>query len=157
MSYNIPMTTQENIKEQMKDAMRSKDAVKLTVLRGLLAAFTNELVATKRTPQDTLTEEEVIAVITRASKQRKDSIEQFNKGGRSDLANAEEAELEILSQFLPELMSEEEVTKVVQEIVDELGIKDKSGIGQLMGRVMGELKGKADGGVVKTVVDKILS
>lgn len=151
------MTTQENIKEQMKDAMRSKDAVKLTVLRGLLAAFTNELVATKRTPQDTLTEEEVIAVITRASKQRKDSIEQFNKGGRSDLANAEEAELEILSQFLPELMSEEEVTKVVQEIVDELGIKDKSGIGQLMGRVMGELKGKADGGVVKTVVDKILS
>ena len=151
------MTTQENIKEQMKEAMRSKDTVKLTVLRGLLAAFTNELVATKRTPQDTLTEEEVITVITRASKQRKDSIEQFTKGDRMDLVEGEEAELAILSQFLPELMSEEEVTVVVQKIVDELGITDKSGIGQLMGKVMGELKGKADGGVVKTVVDKILS
>ena len=151
------MTTQENIKEQMKDAMRAKDTVTLTVLRSLLAAFTNELVATKRTPQDTLTEEEVITVITRASKQRKDSIEQFEKGGRTDLAEAEKVELEILSAFLPELMSEEEVTVVVQGIVDELGITDKSGIGQLMGRVMGELKGKADGTVVKNAVDKILS
>jgi len=151
------MTTQENIKEQMKDAMRAKDTVKLTVLRSLLAAFTNELVATKRTPQDSLSEEEVMTVITRASKQRKDSIEQFEKGGRDDLAADEKAELEIISQFLPELMSEEEVTVVVQKIVDEMGIKDKSGIGQLMGRVMGELKGKADGGVVKSVVDKILS
>lgn len=157
MSYNIQMTTQENIKEQIKEAMRSKDTVKLTVLRGLLAAFTNELVATKRTPQDDLSEEEVIAVITRASKQRKDSIEQFKKGGREDLAESELVELDIISQFLPELMSEEEVTVVVQNIVDELEIKDKSGIGQLMGRVMGELKGKVDGGVVKKVVDNILS
>ena len=151
------MTTQENIKEQMKEAMRSKDTVKLTVLRGLLAAFTNELVATKRTPQDTLTEEEVITVITRASKQRKDAIEQFEKGGRQDLADNEKAELEIIEQFLPELMSEHEVTEVVQKIINELDIKDKSGIGQLMGRVMVELKGKADGGVVKNVVDKLLS
>jgi uncharacterized protein YqeY len=151
------MTTQENIKDQMKDAMRAKDTVKLTVLRGLLAAFTNELVATKRTPRDTLTEEEVLVVVTKASKQRKDAIEQFEKGGRQDLADNEKDELVILQTFLPELMSEEEVTAIVQKIVDDLNIKDKSGIGQLMGKVMGELKGKADGGLVKKVVDNILS
>jgi len=151
------MTTQENIKDQMKNAMRSKDTVKLTVLRGLLAAFTNELVATKRTPRDTLTEEEVLVVVTKASKQRKDAIEQFEKGGRQDLADNEKDELVILQTFLPELMSEEEVTAIVQKIVDDLNIKDKSGIGQLMGKVMGELKGKADGGLVKKVVDNILS
>lgn len=151
------MTTQENIKEQMKEAMRSKDTVKLTVLRGLLAAFTNELVATNRTPQDELSEEEVIGVITRASKQRKDAIDQFEKGGRQDLADNEKVELEIIEEFLPELMSEEEVEEVVRQHAEKLAVSDKSGMGQLMGSVMGELKGKADGGVVKNAVDKVLS
>ena len=86
----------KQIKEEVKIALLSKDTVRLSVLRGLLAAFTNELVATKRKPQEELSDEEIIAVIRRAVKQRKDSIEQFRKGGREELAKAEEDELKIL-------------------------------------------------------------
>ncbi|MFA6355234.1 MAG: GatB/YqeY domain-containing protein, partial [Candidatus Paceibacterota bacterium] len=83
------MTLHEQIKDNIKKSMKSGDKVRLEVMRGLLTAFTNELVATARTPQDMLTDEEAIKVITRASKQRKDSIEQFTKGDRMDLVDIE--------------------------------------------------------------------
>ena len=95
--------------------MLAKDTVRLTVLRGLLTAFTNELVATKRKPQDELLDTEIIAVIRRAVKQRKDSIEQFRKGGREDLAQAEEDELKILETFLPQTMSKEDIRKKLKK------------------------------------------
>jgi len=150
------MTIQEKIKEDMKQAMRDKDQVKLSVTRGLISAFTNELVASGKTPQTPIEDEAALAVITRASKQRKDSIEQFEKGGRPELAEGEKAELAILETYLPELMSEDEVRKIVEAKKAEMGITDKSQMGQFMGAVMAELKGKADGGVVKKVVDEVL-
>ena len=150
------MTLQQTIKEQIKDAMRARDTVLLGVLRGLVSAFTNELVATKRLPTEELSAEDVLNVIRRAVKQRKDSIEQFEKGGRSDLAESEKAELEILQTYLPTMMSKEEVMKVALAKKIELGIEDKSKAGQLMGLIMKELKGKADGDVVKSVVEELL-
>jgi uncharacterized protein YqeY len=99
---------QDQIKEKIKDAMRAKDSVRLSVLRGLTSAFVNELVATRRMPDDKLTDDEVIAVIQRTAKQRKDSIEQFEKGGREDLVADEKAELAVIEEFLPEMMSEED-------------------------------------------------
>ena len=135
--------------------MLAKDAVRLTVLRGLLTAFTNELVATKRKPQEELSDEEVIAVIKRAVKQRKDSIDQFRKGGREDLASSEEAELKILETFLPRMMSKEDVKKKAIEVKEKLGITDKSKIGQLTGATMKELKGMADGTDVKEAVESL--
>ena len=145
----------KQIKEGIKMALLSKDTIRLSVLRGLLAAFTNELVATKRKPQEELSDEEVIAVIRRAVKQRKDSIEQFTKGGRKDLAESEEAELKILETYLPKMMSKDEVKKKVEEMKAKLGITDKSKIGQLIGATMKELKGLADGAVVKEVAESI--
>jgi len=148
------MTIQETVKEKMKDAMRAKDSVRVTVLRGLMAAFINELVTLGKTPQDTLEDEQTLVVITRASKQRKDAIDQFTKGGREDLADDEKAELVILEEFLPELMSDEEIEKIVLAKKAELGVTDKSQMGQLMGQIMAELKGKADGQKVKEAVEK---
>jgi uncharacterized protein YqeY len=150
------MTLHETLKEQIKDAMREKDAVKLQTLRGLVSACTNELVNLKRTPQDMLSDEEVLTVIRRAVKQRKDSIEQFTAGGRPELAESEQAELNILETYLPASMSEEEVTRIALAKKEELGITDKSKMGQFMGALMKELKGKADGDVVKKVVEKVL-
>ena len=145
----------KQIKEGIKIAMLAKDAVRLTVLRGLLTAFTNELVATKRKPQDELLDTEIIAVIRRAVKQRKDSIDQFRKGGREDLASSEEAELKILEAYLPKMMSKEDVKKKVVEMKEKLGIADKSKIGQLIGATMKELNGAADGADVKEAAESL--
>ncbi|HMO78567.1 MAG TPA: GatB/YqeY domain-containing protein [Candidatus Paceibacterota bacterium] len=150
------MTIQETIKEGIKTAMKSKDEIRLSVLRGLSASFTNELVNLKRTPQDKLSDEEALKVITRASKQRKDSIEQFEKGGRPELAESEKAELKIIEEFLPQLMSEEEIRAYVLAKKDEMGINSKEQFGQFMGAIMSGLKGKADGSIVKKVIEESL-
>ncbi len=149
------MSLHEQIRGQIKESMKAGDKVRLEVMRGLVTAFTNELVATNRTPQDMLTDEEAIKVITRASKQRKDSIEQFGKGNRQDLVDAETAQLRIIEEFLPKLMEKSEVEKFVKTKYDELPIKDPTKKGMFMSSVMKELKGKADGSLVKEVVDQL--
>lgn len=147
------MTLQETIKASLKEAMMAKDSVKMTVIRGLMSAFTNELVALGRTPQDALTDDEVLAVIRRGVKQRKDAIEQFVAGGREDLADSEKAELALLEVYLPAMMPREEIQKIAEAKKAELGINDKSKSGMLMSTLMKELKGKADGADVKAVVE----
>ena len=144
---------QEDIKAKIKEAMMARDSVRLEVYRGMSAAFTNELVAKGRKPQDSLSDEEALTVITRMSKQRKDSIEQYTAGGRPELADEEKAQLAVIETFLPELMSREEVATVARAKQIELGITDPSKKGMLMAGVMKDLKGKADGMVVKEVVD----
>ena len=131
------------------------DAVKLETYRGMSAAFTNELVAKGRKPNEMLSDDEAIAVITRMSKQRKDSIEQFTKGNREDLVKEEQAQLEILETYLPKLMEKGEVESVVKAKKEELGITDATGKGKLMSAIMKDLKGKADGALVKEVVDSL--
>ena len=108
------MTLQETIKGKLKEAMMAKDTVQMTVIRGLMSAFTNELVAIGRTPQDQLTDEEVLTVIRRGVKQRKDAIEQFTNGGRPDLAESEAAELKILEVYLPQMMSKDEIKAIAE-------------------------------------------
>lgn len=151
------MSLQTQIREEMKQAMIAKNAPLLTTLRGLLAAFTNELVATKRKPDGELTDEEVLAIISRGVKQRKDSIEQFRKGNREDLAVTEEIELAILEAYLPSMMSLNEIRKVVEVKKAEMGEIDKSKMGMFMGAVMKDLKGKADGADVKTVIEELFA
>lgn len=133
----------------------AKDAVKLKTFRGMSAAFTNELVAKNKKPQDMLTDEEALAVISRLAKQRKDSIEQFKKGGREDLVKDEQAELSILETFLPKMMDKSEVEKIAKAKKSELGITDGTKKGMLMSALMKDLKGKADGSVVKEVVESL--
>jgi uncharacterized protein len=146
----------ETIKNQIKDAMRAKDSLRLEVLRGLQALFSNELIA-KKSNDPLLKDEDAIAIIKRAVKQRKDSIEQFENGGRSDLAQKERAELGILEGFLPATMSREEIQKVVLQKMQESGGNiERNKVGQFIGVLMKELKGKADGADVKAVVDEIV-
>lgn len=146
---------QEDIKAKVKEAMIARDSVRLDVFRGMLAAFTNELVAKGKKPQEMLSDEEAMAVITRLGKQRKDSITQFRAGGRDDLVKEEEAQLAIIETFLPKLMSAEDVSIVVLSKQSEMGITDPTKKGMLMSAVMKDLKGKADGSVVKEVVDAL--
>lgn len=158
LSTNLKnMSLQQDIKESIKEAMKAKDQVKLGVVKGLSAAFTNELVTLGRMPQDELTDEEALNVIRRAVKQRKDSIQQFVAGGRPELAEDEKAELAVLETYLPAMMPEEEVEKIAKAKIEELGITDKSKAGQLMGALMKDLKGQADGDTVKSVVDRLLA
>lgn len=146
---------QDKIQEQIKEAMRAKDQTKLNTLRGVVSSFTNESVAKGRTPQDKLSEDEALVVIKRLVKQRKDSIEQFLKGGRKDLAENEEAEMKILEQFLPAQMSEEKIKEIAKKKISEMGI-DKQKIGILIGSVMKECGGNADGSIVKKIVEELL-
>lgn len=149
------MSIQQDLKTKLKEAMIAKDAIRLTVIRGLMTAITNELVATGNTPQSELPDEEVLTLIRRAVKQRKDAIEQFTAGGRADLAENEQAELAILSAYLPAMMSRDEILAIAQAKKTELGIEDKAKAGVLTGSLMKDLKGKADGGDVKEVVESL--
>jgi uncharacterized protein YqeY len=149
------MSLHEQIKNNIKECMKSGDKVRLEVMRGLVTAFTNELVASGRTPQDFLTDEQALAVITKAAKQRKDSIEQFTNGGRMDLVAEEAPQLVILEEYLPTLMGKSEVEKIAKGKKEELGISDPTKKGLLMSTLMKDLKGKADGTVVKEVVDSL--
>lgn len=145
----------EQIKNGIKEAMMAHDALRLKAFRAMSAAFTNELVAKNRKPQEILKDEEAISVITRLTKQRKDSIEQFRKGKREDLVKEEESELAILETYLPKLMNKAEIKKVASAQKNKLGITDATKKGVLMSAVMKDLKGKADGSLVKEVVDSL--
>ena len=149
------MSLHEQIKNNIKDSMKAGDKVRLEVMRGLVTAFTNELVSKNRTPQDMLSDEEALAVITRLSKQRKDSIDQFTKGGRMDLVEEESKQLAILSEYLPKLMEVNEVEEFVKGKISEAGTIDTTKKGMFMASLMKDLKGKADGAMVKEVVDKL--
>lgn len=151
------MALHEDIKAELKEAMKAKEATRLTVIRGMLTAFTNELVSTGKTPQDRLEDDAVMAVIKRLAKQRKDSIEQFEAAGRTELAEQEKAELAVLEGYLPQMMNQDEIRPIAEAKKAELGVDDKSKMGVLIGAVMKETAGKADGGDVKAVVEELLA
>ena len=150
------MSLQEKIKADMVEAMKNKEEVRLRVLRSLVTMFTNELTATKRTPQDELDDDEVLALVKRSVKQRTEAASQFRAGNREDLAENEDEEAKVLDVYLPEMMSKEEIEKIVKVKIEELRVEDKSGMGKLMGAVMAECKGTADGKDVKEVIESLL-
>ena len=150
------MTLQEQIKEQLKDAMGAKEQRKMMTLRGISAAFTNEVVTQGKIPTDPIDDEKALAVLNREAKRRKDAISQYETAGRPELAEDEKVELAIIETFLPTLMGEEEIRSFVEEKISEHGIKDPSEKGRFIGILMGELKGKADGTMVNDVVTSLL-
>lgn len=155
--FSLSMSISAQIKEDMKQAMRDKNALALTAIRGVMSAFTNELVTMGRSPSDELSDAEVITVIKREVKRRKDAIEQFTAGGREDLADDDKAEVEVLSKYLPAAMSREQIVEIARAKIAELGVTDKSGIGQLTGAVMKATGGEADGNDVKSVLEELLA
>jgi uncharacterized protein len=152
------MTLHETIKNQIKDALRAKDTIRLETLRGLNALALNEMLASG-TSGEFLPDEKMQALVKRSVKQRKDSIEQFTKGGRDDLASKERSELSILETFLPSLMPLEEVKIIVRQRIDTLkaqGTFDPKASGKIIGMIMKELASKADGSDVKIAVEEVL-
>lgn len=150
-------TLQAKVREKLKIAMKDKDQVGLDTLRAVIAGCTNELVATGKTPQDDLDDAGVIKVITRLIKQRKDSIEQFKNAGRADLVAGEQSQLYVLEQFMPEQMSEDKIRAIAVAKQTELGHMDKSKVGILVGAVMKEVGGQADGATVKKIVEGLFA
>jgi uncharacterized protein len=151
------MSIHESIKGGIPDALRARDEVRLRTLRSLTTAMTNEVVAKKRKPDEFLTDEEATAVLKRAANQRKDSIQQYEAGGRPELAEVEKAELAIIEGLLPAQMSREEIEVIVRRVLAESGPVEKAKSGMLVGKVMKEVAGNADGTLVKEVVDSLLS
>ena len=150
------MDLQTKIKEELVVAMKAQDAVKLRTVRSMISAFTNDLVSSGKTPQDSLSDEKALSVIKRLAKQRKESITQYEAAGRGDLSGPEKEELEVLNMYLPTMMSKDEIKPVVEKQIKKLGDVDKSKIGVLIGSIVKELKGKAEGGDVKAVVEELL-
>lgn len=147
----------QKIREDMKTAMRAKNDLAVQTLRGALAAFTNELVAKGKKPTDDVDDAMAIVVLKRLAKQRKDSAEQFTKGGRAELADKENAELKIIEGYLPQTASRADIEKVAREKMAALGITNASGAGKLMGAVIKEFAGEADGADVKEVVQSFFA
>lgn len=149
------MSLHTSLRESLKEAMKAKDAVKLRTVRSIMTAVTNELVATGKTPQSELDDAGVLAVIKRLAKQRKESIVQFEAADRHDLAEPEKEELVVLEAYLPTLMSQDAIRPLAEAKKAALGITDKSKMGMLVGALMKDLAGQADGGDVKTVVESL--
>lgn len=142
----------QQIKSDMVAAMKAKDDLRVQTLRGAMAAFTNELVAKGKKPTEDLDDAGAIAVLKRLAKQRKEAVDQFTKGNRSELAEKEGKELVILEAYLPQMMSRDDIVKIARAKKDELGVTDTSGAGKLIGAVMKALAGQADGNEVKEVI-----
>lgn len=151
------MTTFDQIQSDMKQAMKERDADRLTVLRSLKAKLLEKEISVRKEGEGSLDEEEIVGVLMKAAKQRKESIEQFEQGGREELAEAEKKELAIIESYLPSMMEEEEVRALVAKRIDELGATGPQDMGRVMGVLMGELKGKAEGGLVSRVVKEQLT
>ena len=149
------MTLTETLKDSVKQSMRDKNTVALTALRGVLSAIVNEAVNLGRGPQGELSDDEVIVLLKREVKRRKDAIDQFTAAGRTDLADDDTAEVVVLEQFLPQTMSVDDIRPIVEAKIAEMQA-DATKIGQVIGAVMRELGTKADGGDVKQVVESIL-
>lgn len=149
------MSLHEEIKASLKEALKAKEEVRLRTIRSILTALTNELVATGKTPQDFLGDDEVVGVIKRLAKQRKESITQYEAAERPELAVPEKEELVVLEAYLPQLMSQDDIRPIAEAKKAELGINDKSKMGILIGAVMKEAGGNADGGDVKVIVESL--
>lgn len=146
------MTIEQRIDEQMKGAAKARDAAKLSTLRLIRAAVHNKRIELQRDLED----KDVIQVLSSMAKQRKDSIEQFDKGGRLDLVEREEAELAVIKTFLPEELSEEEIKAEIDRVIEEVGATGPRDMGAVMKALMPRIAGRADGRLVSDLVKAAL-
>lgn len=150
------LMTNKQLREDLKTAMLARDTEKTSVLRMIISAVQYYEIDKGGAGYES-TEEDVMAVIQNQAKQRRDSIEQFNAGGRPELAAKEQQELDIIKGYLPEQMGEEEIAKLVDEAIASTGASSPADMGKVMGALMPKTKGKADGGLVSKIVREKLS
>jgi len=149
------MTLEERLSADLKEAMRAGDETRKLAIRSVKAAITEAKVA--GTEARSLTDQDVIAIIAKQVKQRRDSIVEFARGGRADLVATEQAEIAILETYLPPQLDETAIRARAQAVIAELGVTDLKGIGPVMKRLTTELRGQADGQTINRVVRELLS
>ncbi|MGB9766256.1 MAG: GatB/YqeY domain-containing protein [Sulfurihydrogenibium sp.] len=143
----------KRLQEEMKAAMKSGDKDRLSTIRMLISEIKKVQIDSKKE----LTDEEIIAILQKYVKQRKEAYEQYAKAGREDLANKELKEIEVVQEFLPQPLSEDELTKIVEETIKEVGASSVKDMGKVMKAVMDKVKGRAEGSVVSRIVKEKLS
>jgi len=146
------MSLQERLAYELKNAMKNKDQLRKNVIT-MIRADIKQIEVDKRVE---LTDEDVIEIISKQAKQRKDSIEEFKKGGREDLVEQAAQELDVLMEYLPEQLSEEEIETIIKEVIADTGATSMKDMGKIMATAMPKLKGRTDGKVVNQIVRKIL-
>ncbi|WP_332632159.1 GatB/YqeY domain-containing protein [Halalkalibacter flavus] len=147
------MNLLERLNQDMKNAMKNKEKDRLSVIRMVKSSLQNEKYKLGRE----LTDDDSLTVLNRELKQRKDSLHEFEKANREDLASKLRDEITVLEDYMPEQLSEEEVSQIVQETITEVGVSTKGDMGKVMGAIMPKVKGKADGGLVNRLVQQHLS
>lgn len=148
------MSLRDQIQQDLLGAMKNKEEIKLGALRMLKASIMKFEVSGEK---KVATDEEVIALVNKEIKSRKDSAEQFKAGNRPELAEKEEKEIEVLSAYMPIQLSEDEIKTIAKEVISELGVSTKADMGKVMALLMPKVKGKADGSLVNKVVASLLS
>ena len=148
-----PMTLRDRIEAAMRDSMRARDEQRTQTLRMAMAAAQNRRIALQRD----LTDEEVVDVLTRQVKQRRESVEMYRAGGRADRAELEEAEAAILAEFLPEQLDEAEIEALARTAITASGASSPADMGRVMGHLSPQTKGRADGRIVSEVVRRLLA
>ncbi len=147
----------QQLESDMKDAMRSKDRVRLQTIRLVRAAIKQIEIDSRTAGVSEVTDEDAVSVLQKQAKQRRDSITQFRNAGRDDLADTELAELAIIESYLPEQLSEDKIRSTVEAVIAGTGANSMKDMGKVMGPAMNELKGRADGGIVQRIVRELLS
>ncbi len=156
LTFGILFMLKERINNDLKEAMKAKDELTLSVLRMFMTAIKNKEIMLRKGEDVKLTDEQIAEIAASEIKKRKDSIVEYEKGKRVDLANKEKKEIVVLKKYLPEQLSDKEIEKEVKEIIAALGEVKPSDFGKVMGSAMARLKGKADGGKVGEIVKKVL-
>ena len=149
------MNLKEKLSEDMRTALREKDALKLSTIRLLLAAIKNLEIAKGKDKE--LKESDLIGALSSEAKKRKEAIEGYKRGKRKELVEKETRELEIIKEYLPEELSPEELGRIIEETIEEVCAKDPKDMGKVMGAIMGKVKGRADGKVVNQMVRERLT
>jgi len=149
------MTLEERLNSDLQDAIRNKEETRKLAIRGVKTAVTQAKVAGLEARE--LNDQEVLAIIGKQIKQRRDSIEEFKKGNRPDLVAQEQAEIDVLIVYLPQQLSEDEIRERAKAIIAESGVTDMKGLGPVMKRMNADLKGVADGGTINRVVRELLA
>ncbi|ADI26036.1 GatB/YqeY domain-containing protein [Geobacillus zalihae] len=148
------MSLLDRLNDDMKQAMKNKEKEKLSVLRMLKAALQNEAIKLGKSP---LSEDEELTVLSRELKQRKDSLQEFENAGRSDLVEKVKTEIEIVQSYMPTPLTEDELRDLIEQTIKEVGASSKADMGKVMGAIMPKVKGRADGSLVNKLVQQQLS
>ncbi len=151
------MSLSKKIMDDLKTAMKHQEKDRLRVLRSIKAKLLEKEISEREGERASLNDEQTVEVLMKAAKQRKESIEQFEGGGRSELAEKEKEELKIIEEYLPEMLTEEEIRDIVRQKIDEMGADSMDDMGRVMGAAMGELKGRTEGAKISKVVKQELS